>query len=51
MSQKAPDLTVIPLWWECHLLMHRIGQEEFERRHGIVIEYVVEGLNTEWAAR
>jgi hypothetical protein len=52
IGQKSSDLTCIPLFHECHDLMHRLGQEEFERRTGICIEYIVEALNTEyWSAR
>lgn len=51
LGQKAGDETCIPLWWECHSEMHRIGQAEFEKRRGICIAYIVEGFHTEWSAR
>lgn len=50
LGQKAADTTCIPLWWTCHALMHRIGQEEFERRNGICIEYIIEGLNIQFSS-
>lgn len=48
---KATDYSCVPLWWECHREFHLIGKKAFELECGIVLEYVVEGVYTEWENR
>lgn len=52
LSQKASDYSTVPLCANCHTLApyayHRIGRKEFERRHGINIDELVERLNHCW---
>lgn len=52
MAQKASDYSCIPLCGDCHQhgpdAYHRIGRDEFERRHGIDLGELVRRLNGLW---
>src|SRR5258708_448574 len=55
MSQKASDLSCIPLCADCHtrgpLAYHRLGRAAFERAHGVTCARVVKRLQAEWQER
>jgi len=47
-SQKASDLSCVPLFWECHREYHAIGKRGFEQDRGISFASVVQGLNARY---
>ena len=54
MGQRASDYSCVPCCTDCHTLgpdaYHRIGREEFERRHGLDLGDLVGRLNRAWFA-
>ena len=48
MSQKASDLSCVPLTREAHQEYHRIGKREFDRRYHVNFAREVKRLNAEW---
>jgi len=52
LNQKASDYSSIPLCTDCHTMAphsyHRLGREEFERRHSLNILDLIRRLNRLW---
>jgi hypothetical protein len=52
MRQKASDYSCIPLCSECHTLApgayHRVGRDEFAKRHGVNMAALARQLYGEW---
>jgi hypothetical protein len=55
MKLKASDYSCVPLCTECHTMRpdsyHRLGREDFERRHELHLAQTVMFLNLEWRER
>jgi hypothetical protein len=54
MRLKASDYSCAPICTECHTMAadsyHRLGREEFERRHELDLAGLVKELNHAWFA-
>ena len=51
MSQKASDLSCVPLTREEHQEYHQHGKRAFERRYRVSFAREVKRLNAEWRER
>lgn len=46
LGQKPDDWNTISLCRDCHSEQHRIGEQSFERRHGIDMRHLADAFAT-----